>query len=190
MIIPVTDATDARLRDYTSLTDVELRKVREVEEGLYLAESPKVIRRAIDAGHAPRSFLVTHKWMAQLGDVLEQFPETPVYFADEALVEQLTGFHLHRGALASMHRPKPADPRAILERARRVVVLDGLADHTNVGAIFRSCAALGADAVLLTPECADPLYRRAVRVSMGAVLQVPWARLPRWQEAGPMIRDA
>lgn len=190
MIVAVHEADDARLTDYTSLTDVELRKVREVAEGLYLAESPKVIRRAVDAGHRPRSFLVTEKWMGPLEDVIARFPEVPVYVADEALVERLTGFHLHRGAMASMHRPAANDPERIIRDAKRLVVLDGLADHTNVGAIFRSCASLGADAVLLSPTCADPLYRRAVRVSMGAVLQVPWARLPRWQEAGPMLRDA
>ena len=108
----------------------------------------------------------------------------------EAQLEQLTGFHMHRGALASMHRPQELDPLELLTRSTRVVVLVELADHTNVGAIFRAVAALGADAVLLTPACADPLYRRSVRVSMGAVLQVPWARLPDWRTAGPMIRDA
>lgn len=188
MIIPVDDATDIRLNDYTSLTDVELRTAKEVDEGLYLAESPKVITRALAAGHLPRSFLLTEKWLPTLSEALERFPEIPAYLADEELLSSLTGFHLHRGALASMHRPQALQPEDVLNRARTVVVLDGLADHTNVGAIFRSCAALGADGVLLSPSCADPLYRRAVRVSMGSVLQIPWARLPRWQEAGPMLR--
>jgi tRNA G18 (ribose-2'-O)-methylase SpoU len=113
-----------------------------------------------------------------------------VFVGESEQLEKITGFHLHRGALASMHRPAPRDPAELLRSSRRLVVLEDLADHTNVGAIFRSVAALGADGVLLTPGCADPLYRRAVRVSMGAVLQVPWARLPHWREAGPMIRDA
>lgn len=188
MLVTITDASDPRLNDYTSLTDVELRKSRESAEGLYLAESPKVIKRAIAAGHTPRSFLVTSEWIDTLASEIAAFPDVPVYLASEETIETLTGFHLHRGAMVSMHRPEPRDPLEVLRDARTVVVLDGLADHTNVGAIFRSCASLGADAVLLSPSCADPLYRRAVRVSMGAVLQVPWARLPRWQEAGPMLR--
>ena len=189
MIIPIEVATDHRVRDYTSLTDVQLRSTREIAEGLYLAESPKVITRAIATGHIPRSFLVTEAWHASLNDEIAKFPGVPVYLADERVIEEITGFHLHRGAMASMQRPTPKDPKDLLTTARTVVVLDGLADHTNVGAIFRSCASLGADAVLLSPNCADPLYRRAVRVSMGAVLQVPWARLPRWQESGPLLRD-
>lgn len=178
------------LADYTQLTDVALRRVREPEEGLYLAESPKVIERALRAGHRPRSVLLLEEWVPKIEPLLAAFPEVPVYVGESDQLAALTGFHLHRGALASMHRPAPLDPGELLQQARRVVVLEDLADHTNVGAIFRSVAALGADAVLLTPACADPLYRRAVRVSMGAVLQVPWARLPEWREAGPLIRDA
>lgn len=178
------------LADYTQLTDVALRRVREPEEGLYLAESPKVIGRAIAAGHIPRSLLVLDEWITALEPLLEPFPSVPVYVGTSEQLEQLTGFHMHRGALASMHRPAPLDPEALLRTSSRIVVLEDLADHTNVGAIFRSIAALGADAVLLSPGCADPLYRRSVRVSMGAVLQVPWARLPDWKVAGPMIRDA
>lgn len=190
MMIHVDDAADPRLIDYTSLTDVELRKSREAAEGLYLAESPKVIQRAIHAGHTPRSFLLTSEWVRTLEAEIARFPEVPVYLADEAVIEQLTGFHLHRGAIVSMHRPAERKPAEVINGAQTLVVLDGLSDHTNVGAIFRSAASLGADAVLLSENCADPLYRRAVRVSMGAVLQVPWARLPRWQEAGPLLRDA
>lgn len=178
------------LHDYTRLTDVALRRVLEPAGGLYLAESPKVIARAIAAGHVPRSLLVTEKWVPTITPLLTAHPDTPVYVGTEAQLEQLTGFHLHRGALASMRRPAPTPPEEILERSTRVVVLENLADHTNAGAIFRSVVALGADAVLLTPGCADPLYRRAVRVSMGAVLQVPWARLPDWPDAGPLIRRA
>lgn len=189
-LIPIEDLNDAALADYTSLTDVALRRVREPEEGLYLAESPKVIERALRAGHTPRSVLLLEEWIEKIEPLLTEHPDVPVYVGTSEQLEQLTGFHMHRGALASMHRPAPIDPAELLARSRRVVVLEDLADHTNVGAIFRSIAALGADAVLLTPGCADPLYRRAVRVSMGAVLQVPWARLPAWPVAGPMIRDA
>ena len=189
-IIAIDDLQMPELADYTQLTDVALRRIREPEEGLYLAESTKVIERAISAGHKPRSLLVLAEWIPKLEPILEAFPEVPVFVGESEQLEQLTGFHMHRGALASMHRPAPLDPAELLASSHRVVVLEDLADHTNVGAIFRSIAALGADAVLLSPGCADPLYRRAVRVSMGAVLQVPWARLPEWPEAGPMIRDA
>ncbi len=178
------------LADFTRLTDVALRRSLETERGLYLAESPKVIERALEAGHEPRSLLLLEQWLPTVEPLLERWPETPVHLGTSEQLEALTGFHMHRGALASMHRPEPRDPRELLQHSRRLVVLEDLADHTNVGAIFRSVAALGADGVLLSPACADPLYRRAVRVSMGAVLQVPWARLPHWREAGPLIREA
>ncbi len=178
------------LEDFTSLTDVALRRKLEPESGLYLAESPKVIERALAAGHEPRAVLLLEQWLPSMEPLLADHPEVTVYLGDAAQLESLTGFHLHRGALASMHRPAPRDPAELLATSRRIVILEDLADHTNVGAIFRSVAALGADGVLLSPACADPLYRRAVRVSMGAVLQVPWARLPHWREAGPMIREA
>jgi tRNA G18 (ribose-2'-O)-methylase SpoU len=113
-----------------------------------------------------------------------------VFVADDALLEQLTGFAMHRGALAAMHRPVLPDPRTLLQDARTVVVLEDIVDHTNVGAAFRSAAGLGADAVLITPRCADPLYRRSVRVSMGTVLQVPWTRIGEWSEAAPLLHDA
>lgn len=177
------------LEDFTSLTDVALRRKLEPEGGLYLAESPKVIERALNAGHRPRSVLLLEQWLPSIAPLLEAHPDVPVFVGESSQLEALTGFHLHRGALASMHRPEPRDPLELLRASRRIVVLEDLADHTNVGAIFRSVAALGADGVLLTPGCADPLYRRAVRVSMGAVLQVPWARLPHWRDAGPLIRD-
>lgn len=178
------------LTDYTQLTDVALRRVREPEEGLYLAESPKVIERALRAGHRPRSVLLLEEWLPKVEPLLADFEDVPVFVGESDQLEQLTGFHLHRGALASMHRPALRDPAELLQESKRVVVLEDLADHTNVGLVFRSIAALGADAVLLTPACADPLYRRAVRVSMGATLQIPWARLPAWPEAAPMLSDA
>ncbi|MGO3146840.1 MAG: TrmH family RNA methyltransferase [Leucobacter sp.] len=185
----IDDLNTPSLADYTQLTDVALRRVREPAEGLYIAESPKVIERAIRAGHVPRSLLLLDEWIPTLEPLLKEFPEVPAFVGESAQLEQLTGFHMHRGALASMHRPAALKPIELLRKSTRIVVLEDLADHTNVGAIFRTIAALGADAVLLSPACADPLYRRAVRVSMGAVLQVPWARLPDWREAGPMIRD-
>ncbi|MBO1902577.1 RNA methyltransferase [Leucobacter weissii] len=189
-IVRIDDLQHPALADYTQLTDVELRRVREPAEGLYLAESPKVIERALGSGHLPRSVLLLEDWLPKIGGLLEAHPEVPVYVGEAEQLSALTGFHLHRGAIASMHRPAERDPLGLLRSSRRVVVLEDLADHTNVGAIFRSCAALGADAVLLSPACADPLYRRAVRVSMGAVLQIPWARLPDWPSAGPLIREA
>lgn len=182
MPIEISDPEDPRLRDYIGLTDVALRRVLEPEGGLYLAESEKVIRRALSAGHRPRSLLMSPRWLDPLGDVVEPCEQdgVPVYVADPAVVEAITGFNLHRGALASMHRPELPTVAEVCRDARRVLVLEDLVDHTNVGAVFRSAAALGIDAVLVTPRCADPLYRRSVRVSMGTVFQVPWTRLDQW----------
>lgn len=175
------DPQDPRLDDYVGLTDVALRTVREPALGLYIAESAKVIRRALTAGHRPRSILMSERWLDRMADILAAVDDCPVYLADEALLEQVAGYRVHRGALAAMHRPAlPPLADVLGPKARRVVVLDDLVDHTNVGAIFRSAAAMGADAVLATPRCADPLYRRSVRVSMGTVFQVPWTRLPAW----------
>lgn len=188
-VIRITDLDDERLADYSGLTDVALRRVSEPAGGLYIAESSKVIERALRAGHRPRSVLLQEKWLEDIAPLLEEH-DAPVFVGEPALLEQLTGFHLHRGALASMHRPPLADPAEILSGARRVVILEDIVDHTNVGAIFRSVAGLGADAVLITPRCADPLYRRSVRVSMGTVLQVPWTRLPEWDDAAVVLRDA
>jgi tRNA G18 (ribose-2'-O)-methylase SpoU len=188
-ITRITDPADPRLRDYTDLTDVKLRTAREPAEGLFMAESSNVIRRALADGQRPRSFLMAERWLESMADVLAGHPDVPVFVADEPLLRQITGFHLHRGALAAMHRPAPESVEDLLAGARggagarRVVVLEDLVDHTNIGAIFRSAAALGVDAVLVTPRCADPLYRRSVRVSMGAVFQVPWTRVHDWPRA-------
>lgn len=184
------DTLAAALTDYRDLTDGALRRVTEPAEGLYIAESAKVIARAIAAGHVPRSVLLQERWLANIEPLLDAHPDVSVYVASAESIEAITGFDVHRGALASMHRPVLADPRDLLRDARRVVVLEGIVDHTNVGAIFRSVAGLGADAVLVMPRCADPLYRRSVRVSMGTVLQVPWTRLPDWHEARPILEDA
>lgn len=182
-------ADDPRVADYTQLTDVHLRKIREPAEGLYIAESSRVLRRALAAGHRPRSFFLAEKWLADLADVFEQYPGVPVYVGPAALLEEITGFHLHRGAMAAMHRPAPLPLLELLAGARRIAVLEDIVDHTNVGAIFRSAAALGLDAVLVTPRCGDPLYRRSVRVSMGTVFQVPWARLENWPADLAVLRD-
>ena len=188
-LITVTDPADPRVADYTGLTDVALRRKLEPERGLYLAESSKVLRRALHAGHRPRSFFMAAKWVDDLRDVLEAH-DVPVYVGSEETLERITGFHLHRGAMAAMHRPAPLLLTEVLASARRVAVLEDIVDHTNVGAIFRSAAALDVDAVLVTPRCADPLYRRAVRVSMGTVFQVPWVRLEHWTADLQLIKDA
>lgn len=180
----VTDLADPALDDYLRMTDVRLRSRVEVERGLFMAESYEVISRAIEAGMAPRSFLMNEKWLAKFAPLYEQFPDVPVYAGEESLVEQLTGFNLHRGALASMQRPELPTARELLRTARTVAVIEDIVDHTNVGAMFRSAAALGVDAVLVTPQCADPLYRRSIRVSMGTVFQVPWTRMDAWPREG------
>ena len=184
-VIHLEDFQDARLADYSSLTDVALRTSFEAEHGLYIAESAKVISRALKAGHQPRSVLMSDRWLprmeALVADIEARFPQTPVLIADESALADLAGFHVHRGALAAMHRPAlPLLDDLISDGPQRLVILDGIVDHTNIGAIFRSVAGIGADAVLLTQACADPLYRRSVRVSMGAVFQVPWTRIGNW----------
>ena len=184
------DAADPRVSDYTGLTDTQLRRRREPAEGLYIAESTKVLRRAIDAGHTPRSFFLTDKWLPTLEDILARFPEVPAYVGTEAVLEEITGFHLHRGALAAMNRPAPLRLDEVLQDARRIAVLEDMVDHTNLGAVFRSAAALGVDAVLVTPRCADPFYRRAIRVSMGTVFQVPWVRLESWPGSIETLRES
>ena len=176
-LVAITSADDDRLGDYRDLRDVELRKHLEAEHGLFLAEGEKVVRRAVEAGFTPRSFLMAERWLDGLDDVLAA-TDAPCFVVTEALAEEVTGFHVHRGALASLERrPLPAVDE-VLENARSVLVLEDIVDHTNVGAIFRSGAALGFDGVLLSPRCADPLYRRSIKVAMGAVFTTPWTRLP------------
>lgn len=189
-ITRISNLSDPGLADYSRLTDVALRRVLEPAGGLYIAESPKVIERALNAGHRPRSLLIQEQWLPDAARLLVDWPDTPVYVGDAAILEQLTGYNLHRGALAAMHRPALEPVEVLLTNARRIVILEDIVDHTNVGAIFRSVAGLGADAVLITPRCADPLYRRSVRVSMGTVLQVPWTRLPEWSVALPLVHAA
>ncbi|MCK8680852.1 MULTISPECIES: RNA methyltransferase [Streptomyces] len=183
------DPADPRLGDYTGLTDVELRRRREPAEGLFIAEGEKVIRRAVRAGYGMRSMLLSAKWVEVMADVIAA-ADCPVYVVEPRLAEQVTGYHVHRGALASMGREPLPEAAGLLAGARRVAVLEGVNDHTNIGAIFRSAAALGMDAVLLSPDCADPLYRRSVKVSMGAVFSVPYARLDPWPAGLETVREA
>ncbi len=185
-VLRVDDPGDPRLVDYRDLTDVALRRSLEPERGLYMAEGAKVIARAVDAGHRPRSALVSERWLPSVEPLIPA--DVPVYVAPAELLEDVTGYQVHRGALAAMHRPGLPALADLVRDARRVVVLEGVVDHTNVGAIFRSAAALGADAVVVSPTCADPLYRRSVKVSMGTVFQVPWTRAEEWPGALEELR--
>ena len=185
-LIEVDDPADPRLGDYRDLRDVQLRQHVEAEHGLFLAEGEKVVRRAVEGGHEVRSFLMAPRWLDGLADVLAT-TAAPCYVVSEALAEAVTGFHVHRGALASLARRPLPSVEEVLDDARTVLVLEDVVDHTNVGAILRSGAALGVDAVLLAPRTADPLYRRAVKVGMGAVFTMPWTRVPDWHDAVPML---
>ncbi|NLF03526.1 MAG: RNA methyltransferase [Actinomycetales bacterium] len=193
-VVRVEDPSDPCLAAYTRLTDVALRQRKDVETGTYVAESSLVVRRAFEAGHRIESFLLAERWLDGLADVIDaaQRPgePVPVYVGEPAMLETLTGFHLHRGALAIVHRPPQPSLAELVAGARRVAVLEDVTDHTNVGAVFRNAAALGIDAVLVSPRCADPLYRRAVRVSMGGVFSVPWTRATSWPGAFDELRDA
>ena len=187
-VIEIADLSDPRLADYSHLTDVALKKAQGTEHGLYIAESALVLERALRAGHRARSVLALG---TSVDDAVALVgPDVTVFSGPGELLEQLTGYLLHRGLIASMHRPALPTPGSLLEHARRVVILENVADPTNVGAIFRSVAAIGADAVLVTPRCSDPFYRRAIRVSMGTVLQVPWTRLGDWRSTRAILSDA
>ncbi len=185
-VVEISDPADSRLGDYRDLRDVELRKHLESEHGLFLAEGEKVVRRAVAAGFRPRSFLMAPRWLDGLAPELAA-SDVPCYVMPEALIESVTGFHVHRGALASLERRPLPSVASVLDGARSVLVLEDIVDHTNVGAILRSGAALGFDAVLLAPRCADPLYRRSIKVAMGAVFTLPWTRLPSWPDALPSL---
>jgi tRNA G18 (ribose-2'-O)-methylase SpoU len=188
-LVPVGDADDPRLSDYVRLTDVRLRKSLEAAHGLFIAEGEMVIRRAIGAGYPVRSLLVTGDRLAGLADLAGSCA-APVYVVPPEIALRLTGYRVHRGALAAMRRLPLPPVGDVLGAARRVVVLEDIVDHTNVGAIFRGVAGLGFDAVVLAPRCADPLYRRSVRVSMGAVFAVPYARMDDWREGLGRLRAA
>lgn len=181
-IIHVSTLDDPRLAAYTSLTEIQLRNRLEPEKGMFIAESPKVIDRALDAHVEPLSFLVEEPWLEGMGREFAQVdaewgPDIPVFVASPDLLKQLTGYRMHRGALCAMRRWKLPTVQDVCRGARRIAVMENIVDFTNVGAIMRSAAALGVDAVLVTPSCGDPLYRRAARVSMGTVFQVPWTRI-------------
>jgi tRNA G18 (ribose-2'-O)-methylase SpoU len=188
-LIEVHDPGDPRLCDYVDLRDVSLRKSLESEHGLFIAEGEKVVRRAVEAGHPVRSLLMAPRWLDGLSDVLGAAADAPCYVVTDAVAEAVTGFHVHRGALASLHRRPPRTVEEVLARARTVVVLEDIVDHTNVGAVFRTAAALDIDAVLLSPRCADPLYRRSVKVAMGAVFSIPYARLDNWYGGLETLRE-
>ncbi len=179
----ITDPDDERIADYRALTDVELRTRWEPPHGLFIAEGELVLGRALRAGYRLRSVLVDAKRVGQVPAT-----DAPVYAATQQLLEATTGFHVHRGILASFHRKPLLDAERVLKDAKRVVILEDVNNHTNLGAIFRGAAALGMDAVLLSPTCADPLYRRSVRVSMGEVFAVPYAKLEPWPDALEMVR--
>ena len=211
-IVVVEDPSDPRLADYARLTDVRLRTALEPAHGLFVAEGDKVIRRAAAAGYQVRSMLVTRDKLAGLADLASACPG-PVYLVSDQAAEQVTGYRVHRGALASMARRALPTVTGLLSGAplaadvsgaplaaelsggqpgwpRRIVILEDLVDHGNVGGIFRCAAALGVDAVILSPRCADPLYRRAVKVSMGAVFAIPYARMSDWRGGLAEIRSA
>jgi tRNA G18 (ribose-2'-O)-methylase SpoU len=186
----IDSAGDPRLADYTRLTDVSLRTHLEAEHGLFIAEGSKVISRAVAAGYPVRSVLLGRGRLADLAALGLQDLDVPVYVVPDEVAEGITGYRVHRGALASLGRkPLPALP-AVIGSARRIVVLEDLVDHGNVGAIFRCAAALGVDAVVLSPRCADPLYRRSVKVSMGAVFAIPYARMTDWYDGLSSLRKA
>ncbi|UTM47379.1 TrmH family RNA methyltransferase [Glutamicibacter mysorens] len=181
-ILQVADLEDPRLDEYLRLSEAHLRMRTDVENGLYIAESTKVVQRAINAGHVPRSFLLAEKHLDQLAEEFNRFPDAPIFIGDERQLQDLVGFHLHRGAMAAMNRPEPLDLDEVLEASSRIAILEDIADHTNLGAIIRSASGLGVDAVLLTPKCVDPWYRRSARVSMGTVFDLPWVRMQSWPE--------
>src|SRR5256884_1992424 len=188
----ITDVEDPRLADYARLTDMELRTSLESVQGLFIAEGTKVISRAVAAGYPVRSVLLAERRLGDLTALLPVLAATgaPVYVVPDETAERLTGYRVHRGALASLHRKPLPETAALAAAARRVIVLEDLVDHANSGAIFRCAAALGVDAVFLSPRCADPLYRRAVKVSMGAVFAIPYARMTGWCDGLAGLRAA
>ena len=177
-IIEITDFSDPALDVYARLTECQLLNRFEPEKGLFIAESPKVIHRALDAGYQPVSLLMERKHIdGQAADVIARCGDIPIFTSEPEILTQLTGFHLTRGVLCAMGRPQLPAVETVLQDAKRIVILENVMNPTNVGAIFRSAAALGMDAVLLTPGCSNPLYRRSARVSMGTVFQIPWTYL-------------
>jgi len=187
--IAVGDPADERLSDYRGLTDVALRTKFEPPHGLFIAESELVIRRALEAGYRSRSMVMAPEWLDRMAPLIADV-DAPVYSASYDVLRELTGFNVHRGALASFHRKPLPSVAEVLSAGRRVVVLEDMVSHTNLGAIFRCAAALGMDGVVLSPSSADPLYRRSVRVSMGAVFSLPYARAESWPDVLDDIASA
>lgn len=185
----ISELSDPRLDDYLRLSEAALRMRSGIENGIYIAESTMVVQRAISMGHVPRSFLLARKYLPQLEAEFARFPEVPIFVGEDAQLQALTGFHLHRGALAAMERPAGLDLDTVLENSTRIAILEDIADHSNLGALLRSAAGLGVDAVLITPQCVDPLYRRSVRVSMGTALTIDWVRLESWPGDLQRVRE-
>ncbi|MFC9984720.1 TrmH family RNA methyltransferase [Microbacterium keratanolyticum] len=191
-VVTIEDPDDSRLDDFRNLTDTALRLRSEHVDGLYMAESTKVIARAVAAGHRPRVVMVQERRLADVREIVTD-PQVLIAVVPDAVAEAVTGFDVHRGALASMQRPALPSITQVTQGARLILILEDLIEHQNVGAAFRAAAALGADAVLISARCADPLYRRSVRVSMGTVFQVPWSRFTSWQQLRdelPMVQIA
>lgn len=190
-IIEITDFSAPELDVYARLTEAQLLNRFEPAKGMFIAESPKVIHRALDGGCQPVSLLMERKDIdGSAADIIARCPDIPVFTADEDLLCRLTGYHLTRGVLCAMRRPVLPTMGEICAKSNRIAVLENVQNPTNVGAIFRSAAALGMDAVLLTPGCSDPLYRRSARVSMGTVFQIPWTFTPTWPEEGlPQLKE-
>ncbi|MGB7961512.1 MAG: RNA methyltransferase [Propionicimonas sp.] len=187
-VIEIDSADDPRLSDYVSLREATMRRLLETDRGIFIAEGAKVIRRAVEAGYQPRSLLLARRWLDELADLVARL-EAPVYLVSEALAEAVTGFHVHRGALASLHRSQRFTVDEVLA-GQRVVVLEDLVDHTNVGAVIRNAAGLGWNGLLVSAHCADPLYRRSIKVSMGTVFSLPWARLSPGIDLVDALREA
>lgn len=185
----IADLSDPLLDDYLRLSEAHLRLRSDIDNGIYIAESTMVVQRAISVGHVPRSFLLARKYLPQLEAEFARYPQAPIFVGEDHELEALTGFHLHRGALAAMERPEPLDLDRVLATSTRIAILEDIADHSNLGALLRSAAGLGVDAVLITPQCVDPLYRRSVRVSMGTALTIDWVRLEKWPSDLAKIRD-
>ncbi|MBQ3010040.1 MAG: RNA methyltransferase [Oscillospiraceae bacterium] len=194
-IIEITDLSAPELDVYARLTDGQLRSRQHSEQGIFIAENHKVVTHALNAGYTPISFLMERRHTTGIAkDLIDRCSDIPAYTADRAVLEQLTGYQLTRGILCAMHRKSLPTVAEICKNARRIAILEGIVDPTNIGAIFRSAAALGMDSILLTPTCCDPLYRRSVRVSMGTVFQIPWTRIgdssADWPERGMEILSA
>jgi tRNA G18 (ribose-2'-O)-methylase SpoU len=180
--------TTELLLDYQNLTDVLLRTRLEQNRRIFIAEGHETISRAVESGYEIRSVLCEEKWLATVLNSVNE--ATPIFIASKEILEEVAGYHVHRGALAAFFRPELISPETLLAKSNRVLLLEGLVNHTNVGAIVRSAAAFGFDALLIDQFCADPLYRRAIRTSMGTIFSLPWTRLLDWPASAQVVRDS